>query len=106
MRALWFALAGVERAAEVAQEIPSSRAGRSPKSADDAKKTRTRAKARARLEALEAKLASLDTTHAETVSGLEAAMAKIEADRAKAGASYETQRKAIVADLRSARREA
>lgn len=83
-----------------------SRAGRSPRSADDAKKTRTRAKARARLEALEAKLASLDTTHAETVSGLEAAMAKIEADRAKAGASYETQRKAIVADLRAARREA
>ena len=83
-----------------------AKAEQSPKSADDAKKTKSRAKAQARLEALEAKLAALDTAHAETVSGLEAAMAKIEADQAEAEASYETQRKAIVANLRTARREA
>ena len=83
-----------------------SKAEQSPKSADDAKKTKSRAKAQARLEALEAKLAALDTAHAETVSGLEAAMAKIEADQAEGEASYETQRKAIVANLRTARREA
>lgn len=83
-----------------------SKAERSCKSADDAKKTKTREKVRARLDALEAKLAALDTTHADTVSELDAAMAKIDADRAEAEASYETQRKAIVADLRTARREA
>ena len=81
-----------------------SKAERSPKSADGARKAT--AKARARLEALEAKLAALDTSHAETVSGLEAAMAKIEADRGEAEASYGTQRKAVVADLRAARRQA
>lgn len=81
-----------------------SKAERSPKSADGARKAK--AKARARVEALEAKLAALDTTHADTVAGLDAAMAKIEADRAEAEASYETQRKAIVADLRTARRQA
>ena len=82
-----------------------SRAGRSPKSADDAKKTRTRAKARARLEALEAQLAVLDTNQADTVSKLDAAMAQIQADRSEAEASYETRRKALVSDIRAARRE-
>ena len=82
-----------------------SRAERSPKPADGAQKAKARTKARARLEALEAQLAALDTAHADTVSELEAAMAKIEADRAQAEASYETQRKSIVADLRTARRE-
>jgi hypothetical protein len=79
-----------------------SKAERSPKPAGGAQKAK--AKARARLEALEAKLAALDTVHADTVSGLEAAMAKIEADQAQAEASYETQRKSILADLRAARR--
>ena len=83
-----------------------SKAERSTGSADGARKAKARAKARARLEALETRLAALDTTHAETVSGLDAALAKIETDRAEAKASYETQRKAIVADLRAARREA
>lgn len=83
-----------------------SKAEQSPKSADGAKKTKSRAKARARLEALEATLAALDTTHADAISKLEAARAKIEADQAEVEASYETQRKAIVADLRTARREA
>ena len=83
-----------------------SRAGRSPKSADGAPKAKGRAKVRARLEALEAKLAALDTTHADTVARLDAAMAKIEADRSEAEASYETLRKAVVADLRTTRRQA
>lgn len=83
-----------------------SKPERSTRSADVARKAKARAKARDRLEALEARLAALDTTHAETVSGLDAALAKIETDRAKAEASYETQRKAIVADLKAARREA
>ena len=82
-----------------------SRAERSTGSADGAHKAKARAKVRARLEALEAQLAALDTTHADRVSGLEAALAKIEADRAEAEASYEKQRKAIVAELRAARRE-
>ena len=80
-----------------------SKAERSPKSADGARKAK--AKARARVEALEAKLAALDTTHADTVAGLEAAMAKIEADRAEAEASAATQRTAGVADRRAARRQ-
>lgn len=83
-----------------------SKAERSTGSADVARKAKARAKARGRLEALEARLAALDTAHAEAVSGLDAALAKIENDRAKAEASYETQRKAIVADLKAARRVA
>lgn len=82
-----------------------SKAKRSTGSADGARKAKAKAKARDRLEALETRLAALDTTHAETVSGLDAALAKIENDRAEAEASYETHRKAIVADLRAARRE-
>lgn len=82
-----------------------SKAKRAPKPVGGAQKAKARAKARARLEVLEAKLAALDTTHADTVAGLEAALGKIEADRAEAEASYETKRKAIVADLRTARRE-
>jgi hypothetical protein len=82
-----------------------SKAERLPKSADRAQRAKTKAKARARLEALEAKLAALDTEHADTVSGLNAAMAKIESARTEAETSYETQRKTIVADLRKARRE-
>jgi len=82
-----------------------SKAGRLSRPAGEARKTKAKAKIRARLEALEAKLAALDTTHAETVAGLDAAAAKIEADRAEAEASYGTQRKALVSDLRKARRE-
>lgn len=85
-----------------------SKAERSTGSTDGARKAKAKAKAKARdrLEALETRLAALDTTHAETVSGLDAALAKIENDRVEAEASYETHRKAIVADLRAARREA
>lgn len=82
-----------------------SKAERSPPSVDGSQKAKAKAKTRARLEALETKLAALDTTHAEAVSGLDAALAKIEADRAEAEASYEASRKAIVADLRKARQE-
>lgn len=83
-----------------------SKTGRSAKSDGDDRKAKAGAKARARVEALEATLAALDMAHSETVAGLEAARAKIEADRAEAEASHETRRKAIVADLRKARREA
>ena len=79
-----------------------SKAERSPKSADGDK---AKAKARARLEALEAQLAVLDTNQADTVSKLDAAMAQIQADRSEAEASYETRRKALVSDIRAARRE-
>ena len=82
-----------------------SRAERLSKPAGEARKTKAKAKFRARLEAFEAKLAALDTTHADTVAGLEATMAKIEANRAEAEAAYEASRKAIVADLRAARRQ-
>ena len=82
-----------------------SKAERSTGSADGARKAKSKSRARARLEELEAKLAAIDTAHAETVSGLDAAVAKIEADRAEAEASYEASRKAIVAELRKARRD-
>lgn len=83
-----------------------SKAGGSAKSDGDDRKAKAGAKARARVEALEAKLAALDMAHADTVAGLEATRAKIEADRVEAETSHETRRKAIVADLRKARREA
>jgi hypothetical protein len=79
-----------------------SKAERSNGYPDRARKVKSKAKARARLETLEAKLAALDTAHAETVSGLDEALAKIEANRAVAEASYEASRKVIVADFRKA----
>ncbi|MGV9009983.1 hypothetical protein [Brevundimonas sp.] len=63
------------------------------------------AKARARREALETQLAQLDTAHAEAVAEREEVLARIDAERGRAEASYETRRKAIVADLKKARQQ-
>ena len=81
-----------------------SKAKPAPEAADDARKAR--AKARAKVKSLETRLADLDTSYADTVSRLDEASAQIEAERARAGETYETDRKAVVAELRRSRREA
>ena len=65
--------------------------------------TKPDAKARARIEALEAELESLDAEQAAALEALDARQAALDRERSKAEADQATARKALLAKLKAAR---